>query len=573
MSGGPADRPCEDTSLHPLDRYPRLYRAALTVVVSLLVGLALALATNGLPIAEATKRMAARSYMPNLTVGYPSSGRDQITVLTLDDLDLEHVGLTWPVPMDYYQRLIDRLVALKARALFIDVVFLDDRPRELVARFAQSACAATEAGVPIYLASIQEQGHSSRTMNQLAEARTVQGEPCLRFVAPNLLNDRFDRSLWEYPLQIESPNGGAPLRSAALAMACDLDSTSCPANSATAMAMLWPAKGDPLNPSLHLQNDGQGGLEPSCVSELPSIDYVPLLPSPLRNWLHGGVKPDLCPYHKQVPVRALSGVGLSAAERDEVIAGKIVMLGTAFQSHGDRIDTPLQQNLAGVHSHAMALDNLLSLHGEYRRSGDFSLSDLGSPASLFTISAVALIALGSVAWHLLSVGRPVVRIWRPRAWHLLSAGRPMVTTERQPTQTRVLLEGWLKHPNLPSKPWPTRARVFTLRMVALPLLHLLTLSRWPGDGSMRGSPLWRDLLRSVMAMALAFLGIGVIFWLGDRLFRVGPLSVIEYVLFPLGVDFLDRGQVLARHVAVLLHASAAVDPVAELRRWLGKGGD
>ncbi|HYD97424.1 MAG TPA: CHASE2 domain-containing protein [Noviherbaspirillum sp.] len=535
---------------HPYERYSVFARALLTVVLSILVGLALALATNGMPAAEAAKRMAARAYLPLLTSAYPTAGRDRITVLAIDDLDLEHLGLSWPVPMDYYQRLIDKLVSLKPKAVFIDILFLDDRPKHLVERFRSAACAARDAGVPVYIASLEGQRRASRTMEQLAEP-DAGGKPCFQFVAPNLLDDHFDHSTWEYPLQ-------PGLRSPALALACDVGQA-CPKPEET-MALLWPVNGHPVNPELHLRENEDGELEPSCVNRIGWYDTVPLLPRVVRNWLRGGPPQTICPYNLQLPIRALSGVGMSEAERREAIEGKIVLFGTAFQSSGDRVSSPLGQDLIGVHAHAIALDNLISLEGQYRRSGDFELGRITSPASLFTMSALALIAAGSVLWHCFT--------WGTKRAGGAGTGQAPAQTGSVAQSINARLARFLHRPQLNSTPWTLRAPVVGLRvLVILPLLAL-GLGRWPFRPDPDAPPLAQRLLRALLAVALFLIGMLAVFWLGDSYFQVGPLAVIEYFLFPLGVDFLDRGNFLARHAAVFIDACLKPDPVGELRYWM-----
>ncbi|HJV86299.1 MAG TPA: CHASE2 domain-containing protein [Noviherbaspirillum sp.] len=535
---------------HPYERYSVFRRALLTVAMSILVGLALAVATNGLPAAEAAKRMAASAYLPLLTSAYPTTGRDKVTVLAIDDLDLEYLGLNWPVPMDYYQRLIDKLVRFKPKAVFIDILFLDDRPAHLVERFRSAACAARDAGVPVYIASLGEQQPASRTLRQLAEP-DAGGRPCFEFVAPNLLDDHFDHSVWEYPLK-------PGLRSAAYALACDIEK-SCPKVGKEAMALLWPVNGHPLNPVLHLRENKEGVLERACVNHIGLFDTVPLLPLFVRNWLRGGPPLPICPYNRQLSIRALSGVGMSEAERKDAIEGKIVLFGTGFQSNGDRLVSPLGQDLLGVHAHAIALDNLISLNGKYRRSGDFDLQNLRSPVSLFTLSVLTLIAAGSVFWHCFT-------------WGTKRPGVPgQVPARTKPSLTRSIdvgLARFLHRPRLNTMPWLVRVVVVGLRaLVILPLLAL-GLGRWPFREDPNAPPVKQRALRALLALTLFAVGMLLVFLLGDRYFQVGPLAVIEYFLFPLGVDFLDRGNFLARHAAVFIDACLRPDPVRELRFWL-----
>lgn len=70
---------------------------------------------------------------------------------------------------------------------------------------------------------------------------------------------------------------------------------------------------------------------------------------------------------------------------------------------------------------------------------------------------------------------------------------------------------------------------------------------------------WYRFGRPALAALLAVLGIWLLFQIGDRLLHVGPLSLIEFLLFPLGVEFMHGGEKAARLLATIWDASGFDD--------------
>ena len=159
------------------------------VVCTVVTGLFLAWLSSKLLVDEVVKRAMTRIYAPLLSLNYPDSGQRSITVVTLDDADLREYGLNWPVPLDYYQRLLDGLVKRKPQAIFLDVVFLDNKPDREVSALVGAACRSTEAGVPFFMATFARDALSSNAERKLFEARTATGEPCAVPVRSNVTPD------------------------------------------------------------------------------------------------------------------------------------------------------------------------------------------------------------------------------------------------------------------------------------------------------------------------------------------------------------------------------------------------
>lgn len=94
----------------------------------------------------------------------PGHGGQRITILAIDEPSFQQLG-AWPFPRSLHARLVNRLVADGARAIGLDMVFADpatDPAQD--AALADAIARATQAGVPIVLASALEQlGNANAT--------------------------------------------------------------------------------------------------------------------------------------------------------------------------------------------------------------------------------------------------------------------------------------------------------------------------------------------------------------------------------------------------------------------------
>lgn len=203
--------------------------------------------------------------------------------------------------------------------------------------------------------------------------------------------------------------------------------------------------------------------------------------------LVGHLEPALCPYQRTLPMRTLKGtVGFSPAQLEQALSGKYVLYGVDLQSTGDIVVSPYHGRMAGTYLHAMALDNLLSFQGQPKRAGEFHWAWPLNVATAFSVCAVVLIS----AWILL------VAFWRKRclAWY----------------------EGRFAHKG---RGWGAVLRHRGMRLA-----------------------LW------LLALLAALLPISLLFWISYYRLNLGPLVWIEFVLFPLALEFLHVGEEIAEGI-------------------------
>lgn len=489
------------TALHmtarPTSRWPAFWRM---FVIYVAFGLALAWISPWMPGAEGGKRVLTRIWGPVLTDSYPSAGRDQITVMLLDDKDLREYGEVWPVSLGFHERRLLELLKYQPKAVFFDIVFLDDRKDPGLEGFIDAACKARHAGIPVFIGSFGNAGLApSRTESAMLARRTEAGGrpvPCIEAAYLNMRIDGYDQSVWEYDLNVPgvAPRvagpGVAPAFPSPAARLYQVDHSLAPAVANGPMALVWGTASDPHN--LEWLNNDQSPGAPDAPAAPCSATW-----RTSRVLQFGEPSAPICPYQQLLPMRTLKRVhGLDSVELDEAIRHKYLIYGTYLQSNGDVVLSPYHGRIAGAFLHAMALDNLLSFTGHPKAGGDFG-RPWNSGATAFTLIAVAVISALIAAKSLV----PVSGMCQYAAFNWLTnwhpAGAPMRPgTKRRAAYRELCLAvkaglSWL------------------IPRVLIAVLFLVTIA--------------------------ALIGVSY-YWMG-----LGPLVWIEYVLFPMCMGFLHIG--------------------------------
>lgn len=490
------------------------------LAIYVVLGLACAYLSQWMPAAEGAKRVMTRIWGPILTDSYPTTGRDRITVMVIDDQDLAAYGEVWPVPLGFHERRLRELLKYQPRAVFFDIIFLDDRKDPDLAGFIDAACAARVAGVPVFVGSFGSAGlAASGTERAMLDRRVeVAGRPtpCIEAAYLNLRIDGYDQSVWEYDLDVPAtgkhgaaPQGhaGAPAFPSPAARLYQLDHMLAPHVAAEPMALVWGTESDPRNLEWLNSDVRPGGPGAPCSASWHWKRLSPI----------GKPSDPICPYQQQLPVRTLKRVhGLDEDALDEAIRGKYLIYGTHLQSNADVILSPYHGRIPGPFLHAMALDNLLSFGGQPKTGGDFGQPWWGL-ATLFTLLAVVVISAIIAAKLAFDLPERV----RQRVAARLAEGQP----------------GTVRYDR---KHWAILGQ----------------MKRSFKDGVERAAP--HLLLAAIYAVViLALVGMSY-HWFG-----LGPLVWIEFALFPIGMEFLHFGDridtFLKNATAYLARAKQAVD--------------
>lgn len=473
-------------------------------LINVTLGLLFAFFAQWLPSSEGAKRIVTRIWGPVVTQYYPSSGRDQVTVMLIDDLDLRQYEEMWPVSLGFHQRRLQQLLKYAPKAVFFDIAFLDDRRDADLDGFIDTACRARQQGVPVFIGSFANAGLSpSRVEAEMLKRRVeVNGQslPCIEAAYLNLKIDGFDQSVWEYDVGLppgatqhgEGEHGhhaAGPRYPSPAARLFAVDHRLDAEVLAEPMALVWGMESDPFNLGWMRNQTRDVGNAPLCAGAWSWERVLPF----------GKMGPPLCPYQRTLPMRTLNRAnGLDAEDLHDALAGKYVIYGTHLQSTADTVTSPYHGRIAGAYVHAMALDNLLAFDGKPRRAGEFGEPGSGD-VTAFTVFAVVVIC-GFIAF---------------KEW--LSAW-----LARRKQQSHHLL------PARPENVW----------------LQPTAWDRIKDLSGVIGRRIWSrflpTLLFALSTLALVLLLIVVSYsWL-----RLGPMVWVEYVLFPLGTHFLHIGEKL-----------------------------
>lgn len=511
----------ESKSVPPEERVRQFW---LRFVLYLVIGLACAYFSDWLPAGEGAKRIMTRIWGPALTASYPTTGRDQVTVMLIDDKDLSDYDEAWPVSLGFHQRRLLEMLQYQPKAVFFDIVFLDDRKDPGLDGFIDAACRARMAGVPVFIGAFSNPGIPvSRTQTAMLARRVEAGGhavPCIEAAYLNLKIDGFDQSVWEYDLNVPparvahgehgTEHGAPAAHGSALAWpspAARLYQVARPLAAHVTeepMALVWGTETDPvnlewLNNELHPQGAGA-----PCSATWKWHRVLPV----------GKARPPLCPYQQVLPVRTLKRTnGLDADDLRHAIGNKYIVYGTQLQSNGDVIVAPYHGRIAGALLHAMALDNLLSFHGEPKSAGEFGHPG-SETATWFTLFALLVISALTAYKSLLDIDDEARHVWFVKLAHK--------HIEHRPSQE------W-PHLSAAWRQWRMACKASTLWLLPRLMIGLATV-----------------------AVIATLIGISY-YWL-----NLGPLVWIEYALFPIAAEFLKLGREATEFLEKAWHYAVGV---------------
>jgi hypothetical protein len=351
---------------------------------ALLIGVIAALTLPHIMGEDFGVRIVARVYAPVAGWLRGTHGRDQVSVLLIDDRSLQRAQQSWPASYGYYARLLDALAQYRPRAVFIDVVFAAQRDDPSLSRLADATCRATAAGTRVYLAARRSETGSFALRPEL-QALVPR---CIQPVAIEYDPDALDQVAWSYRILPERATGdGHALHSAAASIYRDLGGRLPTAGHET-LALNWgldpaaqgvewlvpnagshdehAATGHVADHAGHGDHDEEGV---SSYCRHPRHFLVETaVPPALRKHAQEDVFKPLCVFHHTLyPADLATG---SQAEDEQLgarLRGGVVMVGTALQGSNDRVISPLHGSVPGVFMHAAALDNLLHYRDAYKR--------------------------------------------------------------------------------------------------------------------------------------------------------------------------------------------------------------
>jgi hypothetical protein len=312
---------------------------------------------------------------------------EHMTVLLLDDSALKVLGESWPIPRATHADLLwDLYQTYRPRVIMVDILFFDRRPGE----------DADLARLRKVLGGIKKDGTTKVFL--ASDGSAPEASPSTAFASlagvAELVAVSWDgtgRSTLYYPLATGAGvagNGKAPGPAYAIyrylcatALPSVRAAMHCPQARdfgklfATPMQVVWGVRAPDLN-----WEQANRGIRCRTMSKR----MIERVWQYARLSLFGESKdyPQTCPYAQIIKVRDFADQSFrnlgdvkaayrKALGQDGEAAPKIVFYGARFKGAEDVVETPTHGGLAGVHLHAMALDNLLTLGSGYiRMEGD-----------------------------------------------------------------------------------------------------------------------------------------------------------------------------------------------------------
>ena len=271
---------------------------------------------------------------------YPADGQAETTVLLFREDNLRVLKESYPVSYPRHAEILDALSVYQPRAVFMDFVFVDRRAG--LKELRQAICDLRDAGTGVYLAVLEPiprpSDSSEPWLFDCAVQVSAQMAPV--FGASGVLTYAHGQSVQD-----------TFLPTPAFAMAATrlkLDP-----RAAQDMEVIWGNGVAPLNQKWMSECSRSGGSLAHLVSVFTDN---PLKSAKLR-----------CPYTQTLTVAHLLGSS-GDADVGRALKGGAVFYGAAFNLTGDRVTSPVFEELPGVYLHAMAYDNLLTLGSDYKRA-------------------------------------------------------------------------------------------------------------------------------------------------------------------------------------------------------------
>jgi hypothetical protein len=283
---------------------------------------------------------------------YPQTGRDQVSVALVDDSSLRELGMPWPWSYGAQARALDALLALKPRAVVVDVMFVDPRKDDTISELVDEIGRYRHAHVPLYFVGSTDVPPGAPPLRRELLATGVRV-----LDASILVNQGIVR---QYPVTGACLGAHQPKQdclSLAFAVYKDLYRNAPLAAPQGLMELVWGTRANPVNAKWMKVTDENGAAH-SCA-ERQDIGWA------RRTWLaffNPASVRSLCPYTSVIPAEALVD-GREDADVAQLAKNRVVIYGASLAGVQDRSFTPVNGLIASVFVHAMALDNLVTFRG------------------------------------------------------------------------------------------------------------------------------------------------------------------------------------------------------------------
>jgi hypothetical protein len=333
---------------------------------------------------------------------YPETGRDRISVALVDDSTLSTLQMPWPWNYGAQARALDALLAYHPRAVVVDLLFVDPRDDQTLPELVDEIGRFKKANVPLYFVAATDVAPGTPAIRKEIAATGV------KLVDPTLLINQGE--VRQYPIQGDCFGAsGDNCPSLALRVYADLYPKEPLAPLNGLMEIVWGTHPNPFN-SKWMRVTDENGKPYSCrhrqnIGWMRRVYLAFFDPSDVRSQ---------CPYEGIIPVESLIAGANNDADIQALAHDRIVFYGASLEGVQDKAFTPVNGMIAGVFTHAMALDNLITFHGQPQQNVVTVMGHVldGNTVQMIAIVPVILI----ITWlHMLSLRRQSPAMPRERS--------------------------------------------------------------------------------------------------------------------------------------------------------------
>ena len=282
---------------------------------------------------------------------YDQAGQDKTLVVLFREENLATLKESFPISYARHAEVLEALTVYEPAAVFVDFAFIDERPGQDVAPLSDAICALRASGVAVYLAASPLAGKAGGDGLRPGLDRSCFTPVDVRMDAESgasgVLTYRACKSLnscaapdllWTPAFAIAAPQVGIGR------------------GDAQQMEIIWGNRTSRLNESWM-----------DCTSDGTFVHLRQVLKeNPLAS-------KRTCPHTNTISVLHLLG-RFDKKLKDDWVKGRTIFYGGSFEMAGDRVISPVFDDLPGVYLHAMAYDNLLTFRTDYKRAEQHGLS-------------------------------------------------------------------------------------------------------------------------------------------------------------------------------------------------------
>ncbi|HEY1542836.1 MAG TPA: CHASE2 domain-containing protein [Xanthobacteraceae bacterium] len=314
---------------------------------------------------SATKRQSAKLFYKIYATLYPTTSRDKITIVRLDDYTLSHwePPQSWPPSHAVHGRILLDILKYKPAAVFVDMYFREHAADE----FEHTATAIREYAkqkVPLFLVAAGPTSQAPAPARK--EVLLLSEDPTL---ALRLVSAQVDAEPGEIPIYPLYGDDGRESAALALYQAfCKTNQSDAKCEpipdpeSVEPMEVVWGLQPAKANCDNALGTDDSRWC--SDVSSNPLVRLVQLFIAALipKEWRP--LDPMRIEYHATIAADDVMDGG-QQARLGPLLTGKIVLYGAHIALLPDKISSPVHGEIDGIYIHAMALDNLMTFGRDY----------------------------------------------------------------------------------------------------------------------------------------------------------------------------------------------------------------